>query len=760
MSARRAKTSLLQRGVRPELVAAAAAAAAVFAPASLTGNAAVDAVERAFLAAFVTYVGCHGRRWAWLAAAAAVVVPARETSLLIALAALVTVVLSAIPERRQRGWGAVGLALMVNAVLWYPEGTPTWGVAVAVAALVLVVGSGLPNLRAPKRRVARAVTVALVVLPILAGFAAAAAMGLSYRNVQSGSTAARDALDAARSGDAEGAAADLATSRDEFGQAADRVSGPLTLPAMLVPGLAQQVGAVQTTVDQGKAIASTADDLVATADYDRLSYDGRLDLAQVEALAEPTTRADAALVDARAELERLQGASLLPPLRDRIDQFAEDIDEARSDTALASALLEVTPGLFGADGPRSYLIIFVTPAELRGAGGFIGSYAQLDIVDGKATISRSGRIDDLLEGPNKGNRTLTGPDDYLARYGRFQPGDFLQDATQSPHFPSSASVIAQLYPQAGGAPVDGVIAVDPTGLAALLELTGPVLVPGLDEALSSENAVEILTRRQYLELGDRAARGEILAGATQSTFQRLTESSLPAPRTLADALSPAVRAGHLRLWSPNPDEQAVFERIGATGDLVIADGADGLSVVQQNSGNNKLDAYLQRSITYEPRVDAVTGELTAELRIELRNEVPSTDLPPAVVGNTRGVPVGTNLAALSVFTPHRVARAAIDGEPVVLGPGTERGLNAWDTPLLQIPPGGTVVVTMQLEGGVDLERGYRLDILPQPVANPDRFTATLRVTSGNITGTGATSQELLDDEPLEAPTTIRVPVER
>jgi hypothetical protein len=760
MSARRSTSRLVQRVLRPEAVAAAGAAAAIFAPASLTGASLIDDIERALIAGFVIYVGSHGRRWAWLAAAAAVVVPARQASLLIALVALLVIVMSTIPERRQREWGAVGLALMVNAVFWYPAGTPAWGVAIAVAALLLVVGSGVPHLRTARRRTAKGILIGAFVLSIVAGLAAVAAMGLSYRNVRDGSAAARSALDGARSGDAASATADLATSRTEFEQASDRVNGVLTAPARLVPGLAQQVEAVQTTVDQGTAISATADDLVATADYDSLTYEGRLDLAQVKALAEPTARADAALADARRELARLQRGSLVPPLQDRIDQFADDIDEARSDTALAAQLLDVTPGLFGADGPRRYLVIFVTPAELRGGGGFIGSYAELSIDDGKATLTRSGRIDDLLEGPNQGNRTLTGPADYLARYGRFQPGDYLQDVTQSPNFPSSASVISQLYPQAGGAPVDGVISVDPTGLASLLELTGPVTVPGLDEPLSADNAVDILTTRQYLELGDRAARGEVLAEATKATFQKLIESSLPAPRTLADTLSPTVRAGHLRMWSPDRSEQRLFERLGASGDLRIPTGNDGFSVVQQNSGNNKIDAYLHRTITYLPRIDAATGELTAELRIELRNDVPFAELPDAVAGNTRGVPRGTNLTALSVFTPNKVTEATIDGEPVTLGPGSERGLNAWDTPLLQIPPGGTVTVTMQFAGAVDLHHGYQLTILPQPVANPDRFTSTLTVTSGSIRGSGARSKDLLDDQPLVAPTRIRVPVTR
>ncbi len=735
------------------------AAAALFAPASFTGHPVIDAVERALIVGFVSYVGAHGRRWAWLTAATIVVIPARGASLVLAVLALLVVVVGTIPKRRSRAVGALGLGLMSNAVLWYPHSAEPWGAALATAAMALVVVSGLPFLRKPKRRLARAMLAATAVLVVLAGIGAVLAVGLSYRNVQTGGTSARNALEEARDGDAETARQDLSTARSEFEAASSRISGPLALPARLVPGLAQQVDAVRTTVDQGRHISATADDLVATADYGRLQYDGQLDLQQVSDLAAPTRRADAALRAAHAELADLQGRWLLPPLRDRVDQFAGDIDEARTDTALAAELLEVTPGLFGGDGPRRYLVVFLTPAELRGSGGFIGSYAELEADDGSVELTRSGRIDDLIAGPNRGNRTIDGPADYLRRYGRFNPAVFLQDVTISPDFPSSASVMAQLYPQAGGAPVDGVIAVDPTGLAALLELTGPVTVDGMDEPLSSDNAVEVLTRSQYLDQPDRAARGEFLAEATRVTFEKLIESSLPAPRTLANTLSPVARAGHLRLWSPDAAEQALFERLGATGDLVIPDGSDGFSVVQQNSGNNKLDAYLERSITYLPKVDADTGVLTAELRIELRNEVPSTDLPAAVVGNTRGLPVGTNLAALTVFTPHTVTSATIDGEAVTLGPGMERGLNAWDTPLLEIPPDGKVVVTMELQGGVDLERGYRLDILPQPVANPDRFTSTVTVVGATISGGENTEKELLDDEPLVAPTRIRVPLE-
>jgi hypothetical protein len=744
--------------LRTEIFSAAAAIAAVFAPSSLTGFAVIDAAERALIAGFVTFVGAHGRRWAWLAAAVAVVIPARGTSLALALAALAVLAACAIPRRRPRGWGAAGLGLMANAVLWYPESATPWGAVVAIVAMALVVGSGFPHMRRTRRRAAVGTLIAVAALVVIAGIASLVAIGLSYGHVQDGASSARRALDAARDGNAEVATRELDAARSSFDAASSRLNGPLTVPAEFVPGLAQQVQAVQTTVDQGETIAATADDLVATADYDRLQYVRRLDLAQVEELADPTARADVALGQARRELAEVQRSWLLPPLRDKVDQFADDIDEARTDTSLAAAILKETPGLFGADGSRRYLVVFVTPAELRGAGGFIGSYAELEVEAGKATLTRSGRIDDLLEAPGAEARTLSGPSDYLARYGRFDPPRFLQDVTYSPHFPSDASAIAELYPQAGGSEVDGVIAVDPKGLAALLQLTGPVTVDGLPQPLSSENAADILTRSQYLDLGDRAARGEVLAEATRATFEELINSALPAPRKLADTLSPAARGGHLRLWSPDRGEQRLFERLGADGSLTVPRGADGFSVVQQNAGNNKIDAYLARTIRYEPTVDASTGKLRATKTITMKNDVPFAPLPPAVTGNTRGAPDGTNVTTLSLFTPNVVTKATIDGQTLTMGPSTERGLNAWDTPQFSIPPGKTVTIVIELEGGVDLSHGYRLHVLPQPVAIPDRFSGTLTVEEGTVKRTGEHEEDLFEDDPLEAPTTVRVPV--
>lgn len=741
-------------------IAIVAGCVATVAPAHLTGVGSVDAVQRALLAGFVTYVGAHGRRRTWLIVGAIVAVPSGGVSLLMVLAGLAIVVASTFQPRRSQGVGAAGLALIVNATLWYPDRAIPYGPAIALVAYLTLVASGWRHLHSSPRRTATAMVAVTFGAAVVASAAVGAALLLAAADVRSGADAAQVALESARDGDAERAKAELDAADASFASADEVLDGPMAIPARLVPGISQQLRAVHTTVQQGRSITSVGDDVVATADYGRLKYDGRLDLVQVQALVEPTKRADAALATAASELAVVLDGRLLPPLRDRVTQFSDQVTSARRDTRLARALVGTAPQLLGATGDRSYLVIFTTPAELRGAGGFIGSFAELAASDGGVDLVRSGRIEELIEGAPRGTRTLSGPEDYLARYGAFRPQEFLQDATFSPHFPSSASVIAELYPQSGGTPVDGVIGVDPTGLAALLELTGPVAVDGLDTELSAANAVDILTRRQYLELGTRAERGEFLAEATRVTFERLVDASLPSPRALAEVLSPATRAGHLRLWSPIDEEQDLFESLGADGSLAIPDGHDGFSVVQRNVGNNKIDAYLRRTITYDARVDGETGALEATLRIELHNDVPAGELPPAVIDNTRAAPTGTNVTVVSVHTPHQVLRATLDGLPILMGPGSERGLNAWDTSVIGISAGATVVIEVELVGGIDLSDGYELRILPQPVANPDILTASLTVDRGRIRGTNAVSTTTVEEGPLREPVRRSIPLRR
>jgi len=90
------------------------------------------------------------------------------------------------------------------------------------------------------------------------------------------------------------------------------------------------------------------------------------------------------------------------------------------------------------------------------------------------------------------------------------PDTELSDREYSPKMPPTLqichrfpAILAQLYPQSGGPSIDGVLAIDPYGLAALLNFTGPIDVPGLAEPLTSANAAQVLLTQQYISFNRR-----------------------------------------------------------------------------------------------------------------------------------------------------------------------------------------------------------------------------------------------------------------
>jgi hypothetical protein len=127
------------------------------------------------------------------------------------------------------------------------------------------------------------------------------------------------------------------------------------------------------------------------------------------------------------------------------------------------------PPLLGANGKRTWLVLLQNPAEARATGGLIGGYALVTADRGHLALTSSGSNDDLLKnGPittsvvSQGLRDLWGAD--LADW---------RSINLSPHFPDTG-ILAHEGMKERGTPVDGVVAVDPTIVSALLAGTGPL----------------------------------------------------------------------------------------------------------------------------------------------------------------------------------------------------------------------------------------------------------------------------------------------
>ena len=73
----------------------------------------------------------------------------------------------------------------------------------------------------------------------------------------------------------------------------------------------------------------------------------------------------------------------------------------------------MAPAMLGADGPRTYLMLFTTPSESRGLGGFVGSYAELQIADGQLTLGEFDRAQDLDAQIQAAGATVRDHDEFL-----------------------------------------------------------------------------------------------------------------------------------------------------------------------------------------------------------------------------------------------------------------------------------------------------------------------------------------------------------
>ena len=151
----------------------------------------------------------------------------------------------------------------------------------------------------------------------------------------------------------------------------------------------------------------------------------------------------------------------------------------------------------------------------------------------------------------------------------------------------------------------------------------------------------------------------------------------------------------------------------------------------QNSGNNKIDIFLHRSIEYDVRYDPNSGRMQARVTVTLANAAPEAGLPYYVIGNRdpSRIPIGSNLMYLSVYSPWEVVGATLDDEPIPVEEADELGRRVYGTSVL-VPAGGTRRVTFELDGAGDPAYDYTLTFAPQPMVNPDQLTVEVRGVEG------------------------------
>ena len=310
-------------------------------------------------------------------------------------------------------------------------------------------------------------------------------------------------------------------------------------------------------------------------------------------------------------------------LQDQTSKLAQQLGNA----AIAAQL---APSMFGADGPRKYVMVFQNNAEARGTGGLPGGSAILRFDNGKPTVDRF--IPNVLLSEASAVVDL-GPE-FNKVYGWTNPLTDFRNSNLSPHFPYAAQIWKSMWEREYGEIADGAIAIDPVALSYILGAVGPVTMPDGEE-ITEDNVVELVESTYYQKFPTATnERKSYLLGIAKAVAEKLT-GKIEAPGKLLDALGKAASEGRIAVWSAIPAEQKILEETPLA-HAVPDDDAPYAQVVINNLAGNRMDYYLERQIEYV--ADGCSGDMrNSTVTVRLTNTA-APDLPlPDYVSSTPGL---------------------------------------------------------------------------------------------------------------------------
>ena len=524
-----------------------------------------------------------------------------------------------------------------------------------------------------------------------------------------------------KTGDTAAARETLRSAQAAAADASDNTTGPGWWLTRALPGVGDDVVAVRTVADVTDVLAADVLPSVVTASetLDPAALrpkNGRVRLQPLIDVAPSVVRADEQLQEQVDRVAELRPVDLNPQLAEPVSLMQDKLGEAASLSSKASYALRLLPTMLGAEGPRTYLVLFQNNAEVRATGGIPGAFATITADDGRIALGAQGSAADIgmLEKP-----PLPLTEEELALF-QEKMGLFAQNVNFTPDFPRTAELARAMWESKSGRSVDGVVSTDPVALSYLLGGTGPVRI-GAGQTLTADNAVQLLLNEIYLEQPDPLRQNLFFAQAARAVFEAVSSGQGDPPAVL-DGLARAGSESRLLVWSADEEEQRLLDETALSGRLPDRAGAAPYVGVFLNDGTGaKMQYYLDHEVEVLPTGCNSEGRQRLRVSVRLRSTAPANarELPVSVIGPGFGAAPGAMRMSVFLYAPIGgwIDASTVDGQEAPLAELDHQG-HPVGVRTVDLAPGQVRTLSYDVVSGTD-----------QP-ASP-----TLRVTPG-VHGTG------------------------
>jgi len=421
------------------------------------------------------------------------------------------------------------------------------------------------------------------------------------------------------------------------------------------------------------------------------------------------------------------------PVRSIIINTQNLILEASNFVINSKPLLESTPYLLGMDSQRTYLVLFQNDKELRPTGGFLTAYAIMKVDKAKFNPVISSDIYTLdaiykpsILAPLPIINYIKGPY-ILSKNWR------LRDMNWSPDFSVSMDLFLPAAQKVGIDNIDGVIAVDTQLLVNLLDIIGPIGVPGFGnfstaidpqcncpqvihelEAFADVEGPIIwdpLTGKIIQRPPNSDNRKKIIGPLMNSILANAFGQPKEKLTGLATAIFKSLTEKHVLFYMIDAKTQLAVSNFGIAGKIKEYNG-DYLHINDANLGGRKSNLYAYEEVAQDIKI-STDGSVVKTVTITYKNPAKQDGWLNSVLPNW-----------VRVYVPKGSKLITTEGLSAKTDPYEDLEKTVFSG-YFQLRPEGVSKVTFQYKLPFKVLKTYKLFIQKQPGTDGFLYTINL-----------------------------------